>query len=99
MAIVTTSNNGIGNTGYLHSIVNGQSFIVNTIHSISKDSNIVIPILKSKKYTRGQLEIFVLSVGYLYNMNGQKIQVNSFKDLPKGVYIIQVSGESYEYYK
>ena len=99
MTIVTTHNNGIGNTDYLHSMVSGQTFIVNTTHDIPQEPNIDLPILKPKKLTTEQLEIYVLSIGYMFNPNGEKIQVTSFKDLPEGVYYIRIGGILYQYNK
>ena len=99
VAIVTTFNNGIRNTDNLHSVVSGQTFIVHTVYDIPSESNIDTPILKPKKLSRAQLKTFALSIGYVYKLNGEKIKVTSFNNLPTGLYIIRIGRVPYKYYK
>jgi len=98
VAIVTTSNNGISYTDNLRSTVNEQSFTIDTTKPIIPKQDLRLPTLEPRKLTTQQLEVCVLSVGYMFNVNGEKIQVISFKDIPKGVYYIRVGRFIYEYH-
>lgn len=99
VVIISTYNNGISYSSKLRSVVNEQTFIVNTDKPIQDTIKLNEDIVIEKRLTRQQLETYVLSIGYIFNANGQKVSVTSITSLPSGSYYIRVGSYVYEYYK